>query len=95
MSENKLISKPVIKDVEVDGVKVSIPMARLEDIETLEAMSDIQSGNALAIVPLFRKIFGGDYARIKSELKGNDETLSVERMSEWFAGVMEALGAKN
>ena len=84
-----------INKVKVDGVEVSISKARLEDIETIEAMSDIQAGDALAIIPLFRKLFGDDYTRIKTELKGDNETLSIEKMSEWFGAVLEELGAKN
>ena len=84
-----------IKRIEVDGVSVSIPMERLEDMDTLEAMSDIQEGNALKIVPLFRRIFGDDYKRIKAELKGDAEILSVETMTNWFTKAIEALNAKN
>ena len=84
-----------IKRIEVDGVSASIPMERLEDMDTLEAMSDIQHGNALEIVPLFRRIFGDDYKRIKAELKGDSEILSVETMTNWFTRAMEALNAKN
>ncbi|MEG1433905.1 hypothetical protein [Eubacterium sp.] len=84
-----------IKKIEVDGISVEIPMERLEDMDTIEAMSDIQEGNALKIVPLFRRIFGGDYSRIKTELKGDSETLSVETMTNWFTKAMEALNAKN
>ena len=73
-----------IKKIEVDGISVEIPMERLEDMETLEAMSDIQHGNALEIVPLFRRIFWDDYKRIKAELKGDAEILSVETMTNWF-----------
>ena len=84
-----------IKKIEVDGISVEIPMERLEDMETLEAMSDIQHGNALEIVPLFRRIFGDDYKRIKAELKGDAEILSVENMTNWFTKAMEALNSKN
>ena len=84
-----------IKKIEVDGISVEIPMERLEDMETLEAMSDIQEGNALKIVPLFRRIFGDDYKRIKAELKGDAEILSVETMTNWFTKAMEPLNAKN
>ncbi len=92
MTEQKIHD---INKVKVDGVEVLISKARLEDIETIEAMSDIQAGDALAIIPLFRKLFGDDYTRIKTELKGDDETLSIEKMSEWFSAVLEELGAKN
>ena len=74
MDKNKIV---------VDGIIVEIPQERLEDMETLEAMSDIQHGNALEIVPLFRRIFREDYSRIKAELKGDSETLrSEEHTSE-------------
>ena len=86
MDKNKIV---------VDGIIIEIPRERLEDMETLEAMSDIQEGNALKIVPLFRRIFGDDYKRIKAELKGDSEILSVETMTNWFTKAMEALNAKN
>lgn len=89
------VKKKKIESVEVDGVKVSISMAVLEDIETVEAMADIQNGNPLAIVPLFRKLFGTDYERIKKELKGDDETLSIEKITQWFTDVIEAINEKN
>lgn len=87
--------KKEIKTTEIDGIKVSISMAILEDIETLEAMSDIHRGDATAIIPLFRRIFGDDYERIKKELKGDAETLSIEKVTKWFTDVIEALNEKN
>mgnify|MGYP000472958969 CR=1 FL=1 len=91
----KVKQKESIKEIEVDGVKVAIPLERLNDIETLEAVTDIQDGNPMAIVPMLRRILGDDYGRIKNELKGDAETLSIDRMAEWFTAVMEALGTKN
>ena len=62
------------KTVEVDGITVTISMDRMEDIETVEAMTDFENGDPMARVPLFRRTFGVDeYKRIKKELKGDSE----------------------
>ena len=91
----EIIEKRREKTVEVDGITVTISMDQMEDIETLEALSDADNGNPLRIIPMLRRILGSDYERVKKELKGDSETLSIVRVTDWFVKATEALGEKN
>lgn len=84
-----------IKTVTVDGITVSIDMEIMEDIETIEIIADTQDGNPLAMIKLFRHIFGKEYENIKKKLKGDARTLNIKKITDWFAAVMEAINAKN
>lgn len=84
-----------IQTVVVDGIRVTLDPAVFDDMDILETIVDIEDGNGARIVTLMRRIFGDDYTRIKSELKGNKKVLTVTAMAEWFEKMMEELGQKN
>jgi hypothetical protein len=84
-----------IQTVVVDGVHVTLDPAVFDDMDILETIVDIEDGNGARIVTLMRRIFGDDYTRIKSELKGNKKVLTVTAMAEWVEKMMEELGQKN
>ena len=79
--------KPIT--VTVNGVQVTIDPAVFDDLEVVEALYDMQSGDntgTLSIVKFLRKVFGDDYARVKEALRDPD-TGRVE--VEAITGILE------
>lgn len=96
------MAKSTKKKIEVEGIKLTIDMSRLDDFEVVEAIADMSNESAddnskmCAVVQLFRLVFGGEYARVKAELRAaHDGVLSSQTMTDFFMGVLGALGAKN
>lgn len=90
------------KSVEVDGIKLSVDPATLDDFDVVEAIADASDEEAddtaklRAVVRLFRLVYGGDYGRVKRELRdAHDGRLTTETMMGFFTSTLEALNAKN
>lgn len=95
----KVVPSPELPLV-VDGIDVSAARDRVEDWEFVEAMADLvgsdEAGSLPAVVRYMRALFGGDYARVKAELRERGGgKLTVEAMNEFAMKVVEAAGAKN
>lgn len=91
-----------VKAATVAGIRVRIDSAALDDFEVVEAIADAtdaeldDAAKMRAVVKLFRIVFGGDYARVKRELReANGGSLSVSGMMDFFVMSLEAVGSKN
>lgn len=67
----------------------------LDDIDVLELLGKVQSGDLLAVPKLFRAIFGDEgYESVKDSLRDGG-TVKASAMVEWLVSQMEACGSKN
>ena len=96
------MAKSTKKKIEVEGIKFTIDLAKLDDFEVVEAIADASDEDAddtsqlRAVVQLFRLTFGSEYSRVKEELRAvHDGVLTTQTMMDFFTAVLEALGAKN
>ncbi len=79
--------KPIT--VTVNDVHVSVDPNVFDDLEVVEALYDIQSGDNtgnLAIIKFLRCVFGDDYTRVKEALRDPD-TGRIE--VEAIGGILE------
>lgn len=90
------------KPTVVDGIKVEVTADAFDDFEITECIADLYDEDAddgakmAAAVKMYRLVFGGDFARIKRELRAkHDGKLTNEAMSTFMASVIEAVNAKN
>ena len=89
--------KPVT--VTVMGATLTIDPAMFDDLDVLEALSDIQAATdgdtsgrgALAVIPLLRKILGPDgYRQMKKALTDpKTGRIPVEKVGQFLSQVME------
>ena len=90
------------KTIEVEGIELTLDIARFDDFEMVEAIADASdedlddTAKMRAVVKLFRLTFGDEYSRVKEELRAvHDGVLTTQTMMDFFTAVLEALGAKN
>ncbi len=85
--------------VTVMGATLTIDPAVFDDLDVLEALSDIQAATdgdtsgrgALAVIPLLRKILGPDgYRQMKTALTDHETgRIPVEKVGQFLSQVME------
>ena len=64
----------------------------IDDVDVLELISEVESGNIVKVPVLFRKLFGDDgYAAIKASLAKDGKTKASDLIA-WFG---EQAAAKN
>lgn len=79
-----MADKPII----VDGIKVSITLDDIDDLEFAELME------AGSIASALKMAFGEDeYKRIKEAFKEKHGKAKLSDVSEWFGKVAQELGA--
>lgn len=67
----------------------------LDNVEVLELLGKVQSGDLLAVPALFRALFGADgYEAVKEHLRDGG-TVRASAMVEWLVGQIEECGSKN
>lgn len=85
---------PAVKTVTVQGIKITVDPAQLDDWEITEAVADIQFGapeDALKAVFLARKVLGDQYEMVKEHLKKRTGGhLSNETFSAFIKDVFQA-----
>lgn len=84
------------RTVEVDGIKVTIDPASLDDWDLMEAIYDLQEypdRNALKVVPFLRLLLGEtQYESVKAHLRDpGTGRLTGERMGDFLAALFEEL----
>lgn len=91
----KSVEKSSLKSVTVQGIKIKIDPAALDDWELTEIIADIQygdSGDALKTVFLARKVLGPEYEKVKDHLKArNGGRVSNEAFSAFVKDVFQAV----
>lgn len=92
------LDKPTL----VDGIKVEVTADAFDDFEITECIADLydedstDSAKMAAAVKMYRLVFGGDFPRIKRELRAkHGGKLTNDVMGQFMADVIEAANAKN
>ena len=84
-----------VKTVTVQGVKLTVDPARLDDWELTETIADMQFGgpeNGPKAVFLARKVLGDDYDRVKDHLrKRGGGRISNEAFATFIQDVFKAV----
>jgi chemotaxis protein CheY-P-specific phosphatase CheC len=100
-AKNKAQKVAIIKAAEdetisvtVDGIEVAVHTAVLESYEFLEGLSRLEDEDPLAIPKLLKMLFGDEYKAVIKKLQVNG-SLPVYKAVEFFAKLMEEVGAKN
>lgn len=98
MAEKKHNDSPLV----VQGIRVNLTTADVDDYEITEALVDMSdesapdTSRAKATVRMARLLFGGDWDRIKRELREkNDGKLPNEAVGQFINDVFEGLNRKN
>lgn len=86
----------------VDGIKVEVTADAFDDFEITECIADLYDDDTddgakmAAAVKMYRLVFGGDFPRIKRELRAkHGGKLTNDVMGRFMADVIEAANAKN
>ena len=86
----------------VDGIELDVTADALDDFDVLECLAvmvddDSSDKERMVAVPkLFRLVFGGDWKRIKNELRAqHDGRLTNATVMEFFNSLTTGLQAKN
>lgn len=56
-------------EVTVRGLTLSVDPDTFDDFELLEEIAAVADGDALRVVPLAKRVFGSDYARVLDHLR--------------------------
>lgn len=84
------------RTVTVQGLRLTLDPAKLDDWELMEALYDLQSDpehNALSMVPFLRGLLGDDYPRVKNLLRDHATgRIGGEAMGEFVSRLLEELG---
>lgn len=90
--------KPKAGTITVQGITLSIPEDRVSDWDVVEGVATLQDdatdqpAKLVASVRVMRRILGGDYERVKRELRSaHDGRLDAEHMSLFLKEVFEGL----
>lgn len=79
--------------VTVQGIDVTVTAGRLDDWEFMEALYELQDGDALQAVPILRSLLGEDtYRQVKDRLRDpHTGRVSGGRMAEWITELFRRL----
>lgn len=88
--EKKIVPKDEPIVVSVKGVDLTVDPQLLDDLETLELLSQLSPAddtepNMFAVVPLLKRLFGEKYKQVKNALR-NKETgrISMEEVHDFI-----------
>jgi hypothetical protein len=98
MSEIKKITKPskTAKEVTVEGVTYKVNENVFNNLEVLEALDDIQSGeNSLAFIKLSKLVLGErGYKKLKESIKDKDGYVDAQKAVKIIMEVIQAIVPK-
>lgn len=84
--------------ITVDGVTLTVPVDRVKDWDVVESVAVMQDEAStepeklVASVRVMRRLFAGDYERVKKELRAkHDGELTADVMGEFLTGVFKEL----
>jgi hypothetical protein len=89
-----MAKKESIVSVDVDGIKASLDTSVFNDLEIYEMIYD-SSSNAINMIPVYRKVFGKDYERVKNALRDENGIVTAQAMDSFMTKAIEAAGSKN
>lgn len=72
------------------GFAFEVDEAALNDMELFEAITDLDTGDARAIVPISRKLLGSQKAALYAHLRDGAGRVPVDRFAEEIADIFSA-----
>ena len=61
------------------------------DMELFETLCDLDGGDATAVVPVCRKVLGGQKKALYDHLRGEDGRVPIDRVTEEIADILMAV----
>lgn len=93
MNEKKVIPPdPDVTSVTVMGITLTINPQMFDDLDIVEQLYYLTSSderNPFSIVPLLKKICGGQYQEVKKRLRQDDGRIPLKTVADFFKQVME------
>jgi hypothetical protein len=85
-----------MEKVIIKGKTFKIDKDSFNDLEVLEALNELENGNALVLPQLIKKIVGNEnYTRILSVLKDEKGRVPIESVADLFIKLSEKLAPKH
>ena len=82
--------------VEVDGIKLTVDPNTLDDMDYMETLAEVDSGNASAFPAALRGLVGDDgYTAIREHMVATHGRFPVTEGVQMFHRVIEEVKAKN
>lgn len=73
------------------GFEFDVPDETRNDMELLEALTDLQEGDGAAMVPIARKILGKQKKALYDHLRTEDGRVPVDKVSDEILEIFKAL----
>ena len=90
--QDRLPKKSAVREVELRGVKLEIDPEVFNDFEVMDALDQMQEGNALRLAGLIRKIVGDKCKEVMDALRdGENGRVPIDAASDFFGELMEAV----
>ena len=93
MNEKKVIPPdPAVTSVTVMGITLTINPQMFDDLDIVEQLYYLTSSdeqNPFSIVPLLKKICGGQYPEVKKRLRQDDGRIPLKTVAYFFKQVMK------
>ena len=91
--EKKTVPADKPRDIEVDGVRVTVKPDIFEDIEVLDWLDDLQDidgdgGNIFALPKLLHRLCEKDYEKVIDHLRGTDGRTSITKASQFITDLI-------
>lgn len=79
------------------GFEINIDLSRFDNAELLDALSDMNAGDALAVSRVLTFILGKDKKRLYDHLREEDGRVPIEKLNKEIEDIFELAGdpAKN
>ena len=82
-----------VATITAQGLTIAIEQDRMDDIEILELIVMIESGEAQYMTSFLRLAFGEEqYEQIKEHLKNEDGRVTITALAEFFEDAQAAMG---
>lgn len=76
----------------VMGIDVRLDPKTFDNLELLDALDEVNEGNALKIPKVMKMIFGDDWNDVKNKLRNEKGVVTTTKASEFLVELMEAFG---
>lgn len=83
----------MIRGTTRSGFAFEVDEAICDDMELFEALTDLDAGDTTAVVPVCRKILGGQKAALYDHLRGPDGRVPVSKVADEIADILAAFKA--
>lgn len=82
-------------ELDVDGIQVTVDPEALDNIDLMEALGEIDSGNVFYIAKALRLMLGDQWARVKRELANDSGVTTASAAAEFVGKMLTAMAEAN